>query len=182
MSFLLIGSATTIVYRLRLSKYARNTKRLMRLLQKKDSAWKYKHIQKQVRSTYFSIQKAWTNLDMKPTQALMSDELYESFQTKLSWLKYKSQKNVLKHVRLLEAIPVAVYDDRDDSLDFVWFYIKGRMIDYTIDTETNAKIDGSTFPERFAEYWQFVRTNDDRWVLNRILQEDEADEIVFTTE
>ena len=43
--FLLMGSGATLAFRLRLSKSARNTKRLMALLEKKDSAWKYKHLQ-----------------------------------------------------------------------------------------------------------------------------------------
>ena len=151
-------------------------------MQKKDSAWKYKHIQKQVRNTYFAVQRAWTNSDMHPAKSYMSDSLYQSFQSKLSWMQYREQRNVLKHIRLLEAIPVAVHDEQDDSLDFVWFYIKGSMVDYTVDLHTNERLDGSVFPEHFCEYWQFTRTADERWVLNEILQEDEADQITFTGE
>lgn len=180
--FLLIASASTIAFRLLLSKRARNARRLMRLLQQKDHAWKYKHIQKQVRQTYFVLQRAWTNSDMTPVKECMSDALYQSFQTKLSWMRYRNQRNVLKWIRLLEALPVAVHDEQDDSQDFVWFYIKGRMVDYTVDTETNERLDGSAFPERFCEYWQFMRTQGDRWVLNAILQEDEADQIEFAEE
>ena len=180
--FILIGSGAAIVFRLRLSRYARNTKKLMSLLQKKDSAWKYKYIQRQVRATYFAVQKAWSHLDMQPAKQYMSDSLYNTFQTQLNWMKVKNQRNVLKNVRLREAVPVSVYDDRDDSLDHVWFYIKGRMIDYTVDTQTNQKLEGVSVPESFCEYWQFIRTEENRWVLNQILQEDEADQIAFTAE
>ena len=180
--FLLIGSASAIVFRFRLSRSARNTKKLMTLLHKKDSAWKYKHIQRQVRDSYFAIQKAWSHSDMQSAKQHMSDNLYDTFQTQLNWMKVKNQRNVLKNVRLREAIPVSVHDDRDDSLDHVWFYIKGRMIDYTVDTQTNQRLEGSPFPESFGEYWQFIRTEGDRWVLNQILQEDRADEIAFTAD
>lgn len=179
--FLTVSSGSVILYRLKLSTYARNTKRLMAMLQKKDNAWKYKHIQKQVKDTYFVVQNAWTNLDMQPAKPYMSEELYESFNTKISWLIYKKQHNVLRRIRLREAIPVSVHDDENDAQDFVWFHIKGSMIDYTINTETNARIDGSTSASSFVEFWQFVR-RDGRWVLNRILQKDEAQSIVFTTQ
>lgn len=180
--FVLVGSGSAIVFRFRLSRSARNTKKLMTLLQKKDSAWKYKHIQRQVRSSYFAIQKAWSHSDMQPAKEYMSESLYDTFQTQLNWMKVKQQRNVLKNIRLRDAIPVSVHDDRDDSLDHVWFYIKGRMIDYTVDTQTNQRLDGSPLSESFSEYWQFIRTEGNRWVLNRILQEDQADEISFTAD
>lgn len=178
--FLLMGSGATLAFRLRLSRSARNTKRLMALLEKKDSAWKYKHLQHRVRVSYFAIQKAWSRLDMQPSRQYLSESLYNTFQTQLNWMKVKNQQNILKHVRLREAIPVAVHDDPDDSLDHVWFYIKGRMIDYTVDTQTGQRLEGNPFPESFCEYWQFVRVEGNLWVLNQILQEDQAQEIAFT--
>ncbi len=181
VGFVLVSSGATLVYRFRLSKYARNTKKLMKLLQKKDSAWKYKNIQRQVSKAYFVIQRAWTALDMSPAKLYMSEELYQSFETKISWIKYKNQRNVLKRIKLLDAAPVSLHDDPEDTDDHVWFYIKGSMIDYTVDAETGERLDGSPIPESFVEYWQFKRTSDDRWVLNSILQEDEAEGIAFSS-
>ena len=180
--FLLVSSAAAIVFRFRLSRYARNTKRLLKLLQKKDSAWKYKHIQSRVKEAFYAIQRAWTASDMQPARQYLSETLFDSFQTKLSWMKIRGQRNVLERIRLVEAIPVALHDDEDDRQDFVWFYIKGRMVDYTLDLETDEVLDGSTMPSSFAEYWQFTRTSENRWVLDQILQEDEGDSIRFTEE
>ncbi len=180
--FLLVSSAAAIVFRFRLSRYARNTRRLLKLLQKKDSAWKYKHIQSRVKEAFYAIQRAWTASDMQPARQYLSASLFDSFQTKLSWMEIRGQRNVLERIRLIEAIPVALHDDEDDRQDFVWFYIKGRMVDYTVDTETDEVLDGSTMTSSFAEYWQFTRTSENRWVLNQILQEDEGDSIRFTEE
>ena len=84
----------------------------------------------------------------------------------------------MEKIRLVKALPVALHDDPDNSRDFIWFYIKGNMIDYTIDTSTQEIIEGHTFPSSFVEYWQFVR-KEDRWVLSKILQDDEEDQIPF---
>lgn len=173
----LFGSV--IIYRFRISKYARNTRKLMNMLQKKDSAWKYKQIQKQVKVIYYALQNAWSETDLVPVKHYLSDELFESYQTKLSWMKYRKQRNVLKNIKLIEAVPVSVYDSDDDTKDYVWFYIKGRMVDYIIDTQTNLKVSGSTVPESFVEYWQFIRSENGKWILNKILQKDEANEIIF---
>ena len=119
-------------------------------------------------------------MDLSISQDYMTASLRTSFHTKLSWMQYKRQKNVLKRVKLLSAIPVALYDDPDDSKDFVWFHICGRMIDYTVDVDTGEKTDGSSFPQSFEEYWQFTRAANGRWVLNEILQTDQADQIPFS--
>ena len=175
--FALFGSV--IIYRFRISKYARNTRKLMKMLNKKDSAWKFKNIQKRVREIFYALQNAWSNSDLTPTKHYLSDELFESYQTKLLWMKYRKQRNVLKNIKLTEAVPVSLYDSDNDREDYVWFYIKGRMVDYIIDTETNLKISGNTATQSFVEYWQFVRNENGAWILNKILQKDEADEIIF---
>lgn len=116
---------------------------------------------------------------MSPAAQYMSDQLRESFQTKLNWMEFRHEKNILQDIKLLKALPVAVYDDADNTRDHVWFYIHGKMVDYIIDTQTGAKRSGSTTPGRFVEYWQFIR-KEDRWVLHKILQKDESDQIVFS--
>ena len=179
-AFLLISSAAGIAYRLRLSKYARNTKKLLSMLEHKDSAWKYKNILRQVKTTYFAVQKAWTHMDLSISKVYMTPSLMENFHTKLSWMQYQRKRNVLKKVKLADAIPVALYDDPDDSKDFVWFYIKGRMVDYTIDVDTQRILEGTPISGSFEEYWQFTRTQGGGWVLSQILQKDEAEQIPFS--
>ena len=150
----------------------------MKQMKKSDSAWKYGQVSSDVEEGFLAIQQAWTNMDMSTASQYMSDELLDSFQTKLNWMKYKNQRNVLEKISLVSALPVAVYDDSDNSRDYIWFYIKGRMVDYTIDTDTQLIVEGSTTPSSFVEYWKFVRKND-RWVLSHILQKNEEDQIPF---
>lgn len=173
---------SAIIFRLKLSKYARNSKKLMRMLNNTDSAWKYKKVLSQVKQAFMSIQTSWSNLDMTPAKQYMTEELFESYQTKLAWMKIRKEKNILKHIKLIESVPVSVYDDKDDTKDFVWFYIRGRMVDYTINTETHEKVKGNTFPENFAEYWKFTRNANGNWILAKILQENESQYIEFQNE
>lgn len=177
LPFVLFSSS--IVFYIRLSRRARKAKQLMKQMTQSDSAWKFKEVSADVADAYMAIQEAWANMDMTPAKRYMSDELFDEFQTQLNWTKYKNKKHVMKNIRLLKSLPVAVHDDRDNSRDYVWFYIKGKMVDYTIDTNTQLVIEGKTTPSSFVEYWQFIR-KDGRWVLNKILQKDEEDKIPFT--
>ena len=178
VAIFILSFSSSIVFYIQLTKRSRRSKKLMKKMMESDSAWKFKDISKTVSDGFYAIQKAWTEMDMSPAAKYMSDELYESFQTQLNWMGYKKQKNVLEKISLLDALPVAVHDDADNSRDFVWFYIKGRMVDYTVDTDSQMKISGKTTPSSFVEYWQFVR-REDNWVLNKILQKNESGQIPF---
>lgn len=168
---------TAIIFRYRLFKYERKTRKIINSLQKKDRAWDYQELRRRAEDTYFVIQKAWTNFDLPSARDHMSKELYDSFNTKLAWMEYRKERNVLKNIKLLKAVPVSVCSNDDSA--HVWFYIKGRIVDYKIDTQTNERISGSTMAESFVEYWQFIRSEKGGWVLNKILQKDEANKIAF---
>lgn len=170
--------SSSVVFYIQLTKRSRKAKRLMKQMRQGDSAWKYHDISAQVEEGFLAIQQAWTNMDMSTAAPYISNELRDSFQTKLNWMAYKNQQNILKKIQLVKALPVAVHDDADNSRDFIWFYIKGRMIDYTVDTGTHEMIDGSTGVSSFVEYWKFIRRGN-KWVLDQILQKDEQDEIPF---
>ncbi len=176
----LILFPSSIVAYLQLTKRARKAKRLLKESMQSDSTWKYAQISSTVKESFLSIQHAWTNMDMSTASQYMSDELLRGFETKLDWMKRRNEQNILKGIRLLKALPVAVYDDPDNSHDCVWFYIKGRMIDYTVDVNTQALLNGSKMPSSFVEYWQFTK-KDGRWVLNKILQKDEEHQISSAT-
>ena len=108
----------------------------------------------------------------------MSEDLYESFIIKLNFMEMNNKRNVLKNISLVDIKPISVNDDDDDDKDFVWFYIKGRMIDYIMDTRTDDFLEGSKYSKSFVEFWKFVRKGKNKWVLTKIKQKDELDSII----
>lgn len=176
MPFIVFSS--TIVFYIKLTARSRKSKKLMKTMMQSDSAWKYESISSTVNDSFYAIQNAWSNLDMTPATQYMSDELFENFQSQLSWMAYRNEQNVLKNIKLLHALPVAVYDDPDNSKDHIWFFVKGRMIDYKINTDTGRVVEGKLTPSSFIEYWCFIR-REDKWVLDKILQKNEAHKIEY---
>lgn len=169
----------TIVLYFKVLRSSFNSKRYMRMLDDKDITWNYKNIERQVIDSYYAIQEAWAEGNMKNAKDYMTKELYENFQSKLEWMEVKKRKNVLEKIRLVNVKPVSVHDDSDDNKDLIWFYIKGKMVDYMINTETLERVGGSTKATSFVEFWKFTRTKDNRWVLSKILQQEEANKITF---
>ena len=175
--FAFIFFASAIILYFKVLRASFNSKRYLRLLDDKDITFKYKTIEKRVTESFYVIQEAWTNNDISKAKDYMAKDLYESFKIKLEWMDINNRRNVLKKIRLVNLKPVSIYDDKDDKKDLIWFYIKGKMIDYTIDTKTRNIVDGTTKNKSFIEFWKFVKNNRNEWVLSEILQEDESSKI-----
>ena len=175
--FIIIIFASTIILYFKVLRASFNSKRYLRLLDNKDSTFKYKNIEKRVIETFYVVEEAWTNNDISKAKDYMDKNLYENFKSKLEWMDINNRRNILKKIRLVNLKPVSVYDDKDDNKDLIWFYIKGKMIDYIVDTKTNSIVSGTTKNKSFVEFWKFVKNDDNNWVLNEILQEDESKKI-----
>ena len=175
--FILILFASTIILYFKVLRASFNSKRYLRLLDNKDSTFKYKTIEKRVIETFYVVEEAWTNNDMVKAKDYMDKDLYENFKSKLEWMDINNRRNILKKIRLVNLKPVSVYDDKDDNKDLIWFYIKGKMIDYIVDTKTKSIVSGDTKNKSFVEFWNFVKNDNNNWVLSEILQEDESKKI-----
>lgn len=177
--FIIFAGFSGIIFKIKIINAKIHSKQLMRILDNKDDAWKYENVQKQVEKAYFILQKAWTNQEMDKAKEYISKKLYDRYQSKIEWMQIRNQKNILKKISLIDASPISINDDEDDSKDYIWYYIKGSMIDYTIDVDTKEIVDGEKIKTRFIEYWKFCREDKGKWVLCEILQEDEKDQIIF---
>ena len=171
-----IGS---IVFYNKILKSSINSKRYLKILGKKEPSWKYRNIEEQAIETFYILQESWTNMDLNPAKPYMSEKLYDNFTTKLNFMEMCNKRNVLKKIQLKDIKPVSINDDEEDDKDYIWFYIKGKMIDYIINTKTDEIIDGNTYRMSFIEFWKFTRQGKDKWVLTKIKQKDEAHTINF---
>ena len=170
---------TSIVFYYKILRSSINSKRYLKLLGKKDITWKYKNIERRAIDTYYSVQESWTNMDMTPSREYMAKDLYDSFNMKLNFMKINNKRNILKFIKLINIKPISIYDDEDDNKDHIWFYIKGCMVDYIVDTNNNEILEGKKYPATFVEFWRFTRTSKNKWVLSKIKQRSEMDTINF---
>lgn len=177
--FIIFTGFSGIIFKVKIIKAKIHSKQLMKILDDKDDAWKYENVQKQVEKAYFILQKAWTNQELDKAKEYISKKLYDRYQSKIEWMQIRNQKNILKKITLIDASPISINDDEDDSKDYIWYYIEGSMIDYTINIDTKEIVDGENIKTRFIEYWKFCREDKSKWVLCEILQENEKGQIIF---
>ena len=91
-------------------------------------------------------------------------------------MRVANKKNVLKSIKLLNYYPVFVVNS--DKKITITYYIKGKMIDYTVDVESQEIVEGSSKSKSFVEYWSFVKTGESDWRLDKIYQENDINLLV----
>ena len=170
--FIVVSCSSVIVMKIKITKYRYNAVNSF-----KDTNWNYHELVKRVEKTYFILQKAWTDNNIKLAKSYLTKELYESYDAKLQWMEVSNKKNVLKKIKLLNVYPISLKDETGNKNDMVYMYIKGKMVDYTINTITNEVIEGDAISRSFVEYWVFVKNHNNEWVLSKIYQYDELDSI-----
>ena len=178
-AFMLMAGAGGIIFAVHLHRKHSASRALLKQIDDQDYHWNEAVLDERVEKTYYAVQRAWSDMDLDALRAYLSTRLYGRWQVKLASMEMNHEQNILQDVRLLKHKVVGVGDSRDDEQDFCWYYIKGRMVDYTIDTCSNQLIQGSTKPSSFEEYWRFQR-QDGVFVLDEILQKDEISLDQFT--
>lgn len=168
----------TIIFTIRLYKKNKESKKLIKELEKIDSSWNYKELKSRAKETFYKVQNAWAERNQDLAKEYMSEQLYEMHKGKTEWMIVRHEKNILKRIKLIDAKPVGVEDYKDNNEDVVWFYIKGVMVDYIVDDRTMKMISGSKSREKFIEYWKFTRKGYN-WVLDEIRQDEDIQGINF---
>ncbi len=164
-----------VIYKLKLSKNAINTKILVLMLERKDGAWKYKNLCKRAKDVYFAVHKMLLSRNVSFISEYITEDFCDEFKEKL--LVSTASRNASAKIKLKEIMPVAVYDDMDDKLDYVWFYINGNSTNYNIDDMLSDMLPkNSNKIVYIGEYWQFVRS-ECGWMLNKIMSVNEVDDI-----
>lgn len=149
-------------------------KKVINSVSKNDERWNYNLIKPRIKETFHIVQKSWALRDANYAENYTSKDLLERHKSKLEWMICKHELNILKHIKLIQALPVAAVYSINNEYNHIWFYIKGSMVDYTINDMTSEIIDGGTKSKMFSEYWKFIKVND-VWVLDKICQIDDID-------
>lgn len=160
-------------------KLSRKTKEKLSNSAKKDPVWKKESITKRIREIYFAVQENWSMQNIEGLKPYVSASLLSQWEAKIEWMKYRYEQNVLENIHLIDKKVIYLHDDCDDSKDYFFAYIQGKMKDSTIDTLSKLTIEKHT--SIFVEYWRFLRI-DNTFYLDAIFQEDEININEFNEE
>ncbi len=138
-----------------------------------DIIWNKDNIYNRIKEVYDNVQLAWTNQNIDILPLYLTPTLCQSWELTINAEHLLNKRNILEDIELLESSLVKVNDEIDDSKDWFIVCIKGKMIDYTINTTNNRKINGEkNKPQDFIEYWRFKRI-DNQFYLDHVYQENQ---------
>lgn len=169
---LLMVGAGGILFAVHLHKKHRRSSKMLKKLDDMDYHWNEAVLDARVEETYYAVQKAWSEMDTETLRRYLSDHLYHHWQAKLGFMQMNQERNILKEIELIDHKIIGIGDYHEDDRDFCWYYIKGKLVDYTIDTENGQLKEGSNKAQTFVEYWRFRRKGD-QFLLDEVLQKDE---------
>ena len=105
---------------------------------------------------YGDLNKAWTNLDLKPVRPYISDGLFDYLQYWITAYQSQGLRNVLDGMRMTEITLAKVVRDR--WYDALTYRIWGTGRDSTIRVANGEVVAGNPKVDRaYSEYWTLIR-------------------------
>lgn len=113
------------------------------------------NLKRRLRVAFAQIQKNWSEQDMRPSRAFISDGIFERFTLQLEMQKAEGKRNILDNVQVQGiALMAATTTDQFDTLHFRF---TASATDYQIYVESGREVPGTRRNDQFMEFWSFHR-------------------------
>ncbi len=168
----ILGLFIFIIYSIILSYLyfikSKKSKKTLLLASNRDSVWDLETIKSHTFDVFCKTQKAWENRSLGSVKSLISKELYDDLDLKITELRKEGKKNILEEITVNQITLLSCLDFKDNSKDEYMAQIDGQMIDYTIDDKGHAIIENqSKSMAGFTDCYEFIR-KENKWILNKI--------------
>jgi predicted lipid-binding transport protein (Tim44 family) len=119
---------------------------------------------------FFQIQAAWMRRDLEKLRPLLTEEMLGVFGKQIAAAKVKLQINKLENITVRSVELTEAWQEQGQ--DYITVRLLANLLDYTVDENTGAVVDGSdTNPVKFEEFWTWVRpVGQNAWRLSAINQ------------
>ena len=113
-------------------------------------------IEARLKHVYAVVNEAWTQRDLTPARAVLSDGLADYLQYWLDAYDEQHLHNVLEDMRLTRHVLAKLRRDRHYDALTIRIWASGK--DYVVRTTDGSHVRGSTSMERaYSEYWTLIR-------------------------
>lgn len=133
-------------------------------LRQADPAFDERAFYARVIAAFVKTQAAWTAQDLNPIRPFISDGIHERFGLEFLEQKDLGFRNIMKDVTV-NSVRLATACE-EGGFDVAAVRIGATAIDYDEST-TGHRIRGSSSPEKFVEYWTFLRRRGSRSIPGR---------------
>lgn len=108
-----------------------------------------------VSAGFVKLQHAWCNHDLKGVRPFISDGIFERFSLQLAEQKDLGVRDQMDNITVHHKRIVQIQSDQ--NFDTITVRITASATDVRVDAATGKQLSGSGVPERFTEYWSFLR-------------------------
>lgn len=164
-----------IIYEQKLSKSARASKRIMNMLDQKDSVWKFKNIMPRFEKIFDAIKNARIQDNFDLAEQFVTQEMLDKLKMQRTWAEKLNKYCYPSRIKLHDARPVAVFDCYDDECDHIWFYVEWSALESRGQYGSLKQLKGN------KEFWQLKRCNNE-WRLCDIVDKETGDKLIFGDE
>lgn len=155
----------------KVSKMAGQAKKKQVVAMQNDSAWDTTKLNQQVTETFNRYQADWSNKSSTAMgQYLTPGYLYHN-QLMMLALKQLNRNNIVNQPVISSLDLIDLVDASDNTQDRFVMAVSASAVDDLYDSSDNRLIFRDNKP--FLEYWSFVRSVNDRWLLESITQSTE---------
>lgn len=124
-------------------------------IQKSDEGFDQASFLERISTAFVQIQRDWSQQDMRPSRAFISDGVFERFSLQLDMQEAEGKRNVMQDVVVRDAaIVAATSTDQFDTLHVKFF---ASATDYQVFVESGREVSGTRRSESFVEFWSFHR-------------------------
>ncbi len=124
-------------------------------LKQRDPGFNREAFLERIKSGFSQIQNGWASQDMKPVRHLVSDGIFERFSLQFELQKGSMIRNEMKDIQVLNAEIADI--EFDQCFDTIHVKVTASAADYFVRIDNGKTVSGSKYPERFTEYWSFLR-------------------------
>ena len=100
-------------------------------------------LQKEVYDIYIRVQEAWSNFELEKVKDVISDEIYNMYDSQLSTMKIKNEQNVMSDFKFLKCTVIRVQDDENTLTRIIDVELEVLCKDYIINTKNNKVVRGN---------------------------------------
>jgi len=129
--------------------------RILTQIKEVDSGFEEVAFLANVKTAFVSFQNAWMQQDMVTAEHFVTDGIYEKFAVQFREQQKLGYREKLSQIKVRN-VSLARFDT-SGLFDVLSVAVSASLVDQRFSTSTGEVIRGSGSPERFTEYWSFVR-------------------------
>lgn len=124
-----------------------------------------------VKQAFFTLQDAWSRLDLSSCRDYLTADLYRVYDEKLSAMRERGERDIIRDINLRDQDVTFIYSRMDEERQSFIAMIFASMYDYVINPAGEVISGNRDKKLYFREFWEFVWEND-AWKLSAIHEED----------